>query len=106
MLDLTPLTESEMLAWYEPIKVYLASTPKGIEYVVWHCYCGLRCSILVSDIKKGTRGGSCRCGRDLNLDLVDGSCIPIEPQETRYTFPIIVDRGGSWRLWRRPSVGL
>lgn len=104
-MDLDPLTESEMLTFYEPIPIFYGTNRQG-DFVYWTCYCGKRCSVTTRQLRQGTQGGSCFCGRDLNIDRIDMSVIPIQPEhERQYTFPIIIDQGPSWRVWRKKDVG-
>lgn len=103
---LDPLTESEMVRWSPPVKVKKAKTIKGTPVVYWTCYCGKLCQIAEQALDTGTVGGECNCGRDWNIDRVDMSAIIIEAVEPRYKFMIVVDRGPSWRVHRKRSVGI
>lgn len=105
MQDLTPLTESEFLCWYTPVRIHL-NKDTTINFIFWTCYCGVICRIATRALNLGTKGGTCQCQRDWNVDLVDMTAIPVEPVEPRYKFPLVLDRGASWRVWRKKPVGI
>lgn len=102
-MDLTPLTESEMLKWLDPVRASRGISPKGTKFFKWICYCGKLCNIAE---QSNAHGGTCGCGRDWNLDRVDPSALLVEPPEPRYNFVIIVDRGASWRVWKKKAIGI
>ena len=103
-MDLTPYSESEMLQYQRPIRVFRAHTAKGTEFFAWYCLCGRLCNIAV---QARASGGICNCGREWNLDTVDMSAIMLEAAEPRrYDFAIIVDRNSAfWRVWNKKPVG-
>lgn len=105
MLD--PLTEGEMIRFSSPVKVHRAKTSTGLVFVYWNCYCGSLCRIAEKALHTGAVGGMCQCGRDWNLDRVDMSAIVVESADpSLYKFPLIIDRGASWRVHRKASVGI
>ncbi len=101
-----PLTESEMIQWSPPKKVNHGVTTRGTAFIYWQCYCGLSCKIAMEVMRNGARGGSCKCGSDWNVDMIDMSAVLVAPVQDRYTFVLIVDRDSSWKIHRRKSVGV
>jgi hypothetical protein len=105
LLDLVPITESEMLNFPVEVKVHLLHTisSRPVPYYCWRCFCGRKCNIAAG---AGTTAGTCLCFRDWSIDTIDMTAIVIEPRIPKYDFPIVIDRDRSWKLWRRPNVGL